>query len=658
MAVTISTNMNLPIPSVGSQPGPIYAENVNSSLTLIDAHDHTPGKGVQLGSDSLNIATALTLNNNFLEDVAGVTLIAQGSIPANGTVYRSGVDLYYVDGLGNNIQITQNGGIGGAPGSISNLTPPASASYISGSSKFVWQSNANIAADMDFGAAIMRNLSPNSTFALTLQPPAGLSTNYSITLPTLPVATSFMTISSSGIITNTIPIVQGITNSNIATDAITNDKVLNATLTSSKTVTEFFEWDSQSFTPTAATFAVRVATTVAGTFASSFDNGSVVDGITLATNDIILIKNQTNASENGVWIVPASGAPTVRHPDYDTVAELNNSARVTVTEGSVNKNSTWYQMNVLTNISDDQLWGQSMLVQYTVPTGVNMIVAELLAGGGGGGSSGPVLGTGITGSGGGGGGAGGQYIIQTIPVTPGEVLNLWVGAGGAGGNGGLGIRNSGQTGGASRIYNATNNYIAYGGAYGGAGSLSGLTSGLDGQYYVTTGGTGGPADGNNNNGGRGGGGGGGVYGGNTMYTATPIDSFGGDGGFRTAAPDRPGKPGAAGGGGGGGFGGDTGIAAAAGGEGGSNVNFPDSVPGTGGSPNLTPLRGAGGGGGGASMGNGGNGGNGSGTGNAGSPGTLGGGGGGGGGGTTASSPSTSGGKGGDGFINIYYQQGA
>ena len=37
---------------------------------------------------------------------------------------------------------------------------------------------------------------------------------------------------------------------------------------------------------------VRVATTTAGTLASSFANGQVIDGVTLVTNDRILIKNQ------------------------------------------------------------------------------------------------------------------------------------------------------------------------------------------------------------------------------------------------------------------------------------------------------------------------------------------------------------------------------
>jgi hypothetical protein len=56
--------------------------------------------------------------------------------------------------------------------------------------------------------------------------------------------------------------------------------------------------------------SVRAATAAAGTLASSFANGSVVDGITLATGDRILVKDQAAPAENGIYTVNASGAPT------------------------------------------------------------------------------------------------------------------------------------------------------------------------------------------------------------------------------------------------------------------------------------------------------------------------------------------------------------
>lgn len=80
--------------------------------------------------------------------------------------------------------------------------------------------------------------------------------------------------------------------------------------------------------------AVRAATAVAGTLASSFENGDAIDGVTLATGDRILIKDQAAPAENGIYVVAASGAPA-RAADADSGAELVN-ASVYVSEGTTN----------------------------------------------------------------------------------------------------------------------------------------------------------------------------------------------------------------------------------------------------------------------------------------------------------------------------------
>jgi len=67
--------------------------------------------------------------------------------------------------------------------------------------------------------------------------------------------------------------------------------------------------------------SVKAATTENGTLATDFDNGSVVDGVTLATGDRILIKNQTDETTNGIYVVAASGAPT-RSADMNAGSEF------------------------------------------------------------------------------------------------------------------------------------------------------------------------------------------------------------------------------------------------------------------------------------------------------------------------------------------------
>jgi hypothetical protein len=86
--------------------------------------------------------------------------------------------------------------------------------------------------------------------------------------------------------------------------------------------------------------SVRAATTAAGTLASSFENGDTLDGVTLATGDRILIKDQASGSENGIYTVNASGAPT-RATDFDGNSEVTAGAFSFVEEGTLNGDTGW-----------------------------------------------------------------------------------------------------------------------------------------------------------------------------------------------------------------------------------------------------------------------------------------------------------------------------
>lgn len=86
--------------------------------------------------------------------------------------------------------------------------------------------------------------------------------------------------------------------------------------------------------------SVRVATTAALTLSSDLEDGDTVDGITLATGDRVLVKNQDTASENGIYVVAASGAPT-RASDFDSSDEVTAGAFTFVEEGTANADSGW-----------------------------------------------------------------------------------------------------------------------------------------------------------------------------------------------------------------------------------------------------------------------------------------------------------------------------
>lgn len=120
--------------------------------------------------------------------------------------------------------------------------------------------------------------------------------------------------------------------------------------------------------------SVRAATTANGTLATAFENGDVIDGVTLATGDRILLKNQTTGAENGIYTINASGSPT-RATDADASAEVTAGLGVFVSEGTANGNTAW----VLT--TDDPITlGTTALVftqfsgpgSYTAGTGLTL----------------------------------------------------------------------------------------------------------------------------------------------------------------------------------------------------------------------------------------------------------------------------------------------
>lgn len=210
MSVIISPNMNLPVPVVGAEPGPQYATDVNNSLNIIDGHNHTPGFGVPITSAAINWNADISAMNNRVTLLKSATFTVQGSplasvLPDIGAIYVSGVDLYYNDINGNQIRMTQNGSVNSGNGSISGLTPPASASYSVAGAKFIWESDVNTSAGMDNGPVTIREEVANAN-GVTLQSPISLAADYSLTFPAaLPGGTSFLLVDSSGNITDNIP---------------------------------------------------------------------------------------------------------------------------------------------------------------------------------------------------------------------------------------------------------------------------------------------------------------------------------------------------------------------------------------------------------------------------------------------------------------------
>ena len=80
----------------------------------------------------------------------------------------------------------------------------------------------------------------------------------------------------------------------------------------------------------------EVATTANINLTNALEAGDTIDGITLVAGDRVLVKDQSTATENGLYLAVSSGAAS-RDPEHDTIAELSGGL-IVVNQGSTNDN--------------------------------------------------------------------------------------------------------------------------------------------------------------------------------------------------------------------------------------------------------------------------------------------------------------------------------
>lgn len=114
--------------------------------------------------------------------------------------------------------------------------------------------------------------------------------------------------------------------------------------------------------------SVVAATAQNNPFNTAYSNGQVINGVTLVTGNRVLIKDQTDAVSNGIYVVQPSGAPARA---TDMAAGSNGSGvAVFVTEGVTNADSGF----ICTTDAANALVGTDPLV-FTQFTGAGQITA-------------------------------------------------------------------------------------------------------------------------------------------------------------------------------------------------------------------------------------------------------------------------------------------
>lgn len=115
--------------------------------------------------------------------------------------------------------------------------------------------------------------------------------------------------------------------------------------------------------------SVRAATTGPLTIATDLEAGDVLDTtVTLVAGDRVLVKDQSTSSENGIYIVQASG-PAVRATDFDSTDEVTPGAFTFVEEGTENGDSGWVV------ITDGTITVGSTGIEFAQFSGTGQIVA-------------------------------------------------------------------------------------------------------------------------------------------------------------------------------------------------------------------------------------------------------------------------------------------
>jgi hypothetical protein len=111
------------------------------------------------------------------------------------------------------------------------------------------------------------------------------------------------------------------------------------------------------------------ASTANVVISSALEAGDVIDGVTLVAGDRVLLKDQSTATENGLYIAVASGAAS-RDPEHDTIAELSGGM-VVVNQGTANDNKIF----LCTTDTDATLGSTSITYTTITPQNVGTVTS-------------------------------------------------------------------------------------------------------------------------------------------------------------------------------------------------------------------------------------------------------------------------------------------
>jgi len=206
--MTTLPNMSIVLPTLGGDRG-TWDDKLNAALMLIDPHDHTSGKGVQVPTAGININADLTFAGFGAINLGRVAFTAVTALSSGSKalfVSSSDNELYWRTNAGANVKLTSGASlntslIGGIAGDYASAG--AEVAYDDSEDRYTFkqQGSPKPWARVASGPVRIHEFGTTESVYVELAAPGALGASYTVTLPTAaPGSTSILQMDSSGVV--------------------------------------------------------------------------------------------------------------------------------------------------------------------------------------------------------------------------------------------------------------------------------------------------------------------------------------------------------------------------------------------------------------------------------------------------------------------------
>lgn len=213
MPGAVLPNMSITLPTLGGDSG-TWDSELNDALGVIDVHDHTSGKGVQIPVAAIDINADLPMDGFGFTGVKSVAFAQIAALTAGAvTLYvdTSNHELYWRTAGGVNVKLTAGSSInttlvGGIVGDYSSVG--ALLAYDDANHRYTFEEPSGKWAYIASADVRLYQFDTNESVYVALKAPDALSAPYTITFPTaVPGSQVLLQMDASGnlIASNTIP---------------------------------------------------------------------------------------------------------------------------------------------------------------------------------------------------------------------------------------------------------------------------------------------------------------------------------------------------------------------------------------------------------------------------------------------------------------------